>query len=36
VAWYVEHRAWWQEVRARRYAGERLGLGQGGTAEVRA
>jgi dTDP-glucose 4,6-dehydratase len=34
VAWYVEHRAWWQEVRARRYGGERLGLGT--TAEARA
>jgi dTDP-glucose 4,6-dehydratase len=25
VDWYVANRAWWQEVRARRYAGERLG-----------
>ena len=25
VAWYVANRAWWHEVRARRYAGERLG-----------
>jgi dTDP-glucose 4,6-dehydratase len=36
VAWYVEHRAWWQEVRARRYAGGRLGLSRGGAGEVRA
>jgi dTDP-glucose 4,6-dehydratase len=34
VAWYVEHRAWWQEVRRHRYAGERLGLSQGGAGEV--
>lgn len=27
VAWYLEHRAWWEGVRARRYGGERLGLG---------
>jgi dTDP-glucose 4,6-dehydratase len=27
VAWYLEHRDWWQGVRARRYGGERLGLG---------
>jgi dTDP-glucose 4,6-dehydratase len=25
VAWYLENRAWWQGVRAGRYAGERLG-----------
>jgi dTDP-glucose 4,6-dehydratase len=25
VAWYLENRAWWQGVRASRYAGERLG-----------
>lgn len=27
IAWYLEHRAWWQELRAERYAGQRLGLG---------
>lgn len=26
VAWYLEHAAWWRAVRARRYAGQRLGL----------
>jgi dTDP-glucose 4,6-dehydratase len=25
IAWYLEHRAWWEELRARRYAGQRLG-----------
>jgi len=25
VDWYVANAAWWQQVRARRYAGERLG-----------
>ncbi len=25
VTWYLEHRSWWQELRARRYGGERLG-----------
>ena len=25
VAWYIEHRYWWQSVRRRRYGGERLG-----------
>ncbi len=25
VEWYLAHRDWWQAVRARRYAGERLG-----------
>jgi dTDP-glucose 4,6-dehydratase len=25
VDWYIDNRTWWQEVRARRYAGERLG-----------
>ena len=25
VTWYLENRAWWQGVRASRYAGERLG-----------
>ncbi len=27
VAWYVAHRDWWEAIRARRYAGERLGTG---------
>jgi dTDP-glucose 4,6-dehydratase len=26
VRWYLDHRAWWQPIRAGRYAGERLGL----------
>jgi len=25
VDWYLANRAWWEGVRARRYAGERLG-----------
>ena len=25
VAWYVENRAWWERIRAGRYAGQRLG-----------
>jgi dTDP-glucose 4,6-dehydratase len=29
VAWYLEHRAWWQAIRARGFAGQRLGLAQG-------
>ncbi len=32
IAWYVANRAWWEGVRARRYAGERLGAGQAGPA----
>lgn len=27
VAWYLDNRAWWEGVRANRYAGERLGAG---------
>lgn len=27
VEWYLANRAWWERVQARRYAGERLGLG---------
>jgi len=26
VAWYLDNRAWWESVRASRYAGERLGV----------
>ena len=26
VAWYLDHRPWWEAIRAGRYAGERLGL----------
>jgi dTDP-glucose 4,6-dehydratase len=26
VHWYLEHSAWWQEIQARDYGGERLGL----------
>ena len=29
VEWYLTNRAWWDAVRARRYSGERLGLGGG-------
>ncbi len=25
VAWYLEHRAWWEPIRAARYGGQRLG-----------
>jgi dTDP-glucose 4,6-dehydratase len=32
VAWYLAHGAWWREIRARRYAGQRLGLADGGAA----
>ena len=28
VRWYLEHRAWWEPIRAGRYAGGRLGLGE--------
>jgi len=27
VRWYLDHRAWWEALRAKRYAGERLGQG---------
>ncbi len=26
VSWYLENRAWWERIRASRYAGDRLGL----------
>jgi len=26
VAWYLENRSWWEDIRSDRYAGERLGL----------
>ena len=26
IGWYLQHRSWWQEIRAKRYAGERLGV----------
>ena len=26
VAWYLENRSWWEDIRTGRYAGERLGL----------
>jgi dTDP-glucose 4,6-dehydratase len=29
VAWYLEHRGWWQAIRARGFAGGRLGLAPG-------
>ena len=32
VDWYVANAAWWQQVRARRYAGERLGAAAQGRA----
>ena len=25
IDWYLDHRAWWEHVRAARYAGQRLG-----------
>ncbi|PYD46722.1 dTDP-glucose 4,6-dehydratase [Novacetimonas pomaceti] len=25
VQWYLDHRSWWEEIRARRYTGQRLG-----------
>ena len=28
LRWYLENRNWWQEILARRYQGERLGLGR--------
>jgi dTDP-glucose 4,6-dehydratase len=31
VGWYLDNRAWWQAIRARGYAGERLGLVRGAT-----
>jgi len=31
VAWYLEHRGWWESVRSGAYRGERLGLGAGRT-----
>ena len=30
VAWYLENRRWWRDIRSGRYAGERLGLSGGG------
>ncbi len=32
VAWYLENRSWWKDIRCGRYAGERLGLGTKETA----
>ena len=29
VQWYLDNEPWWQAIRARRYAGERLGTAQG-------
>ena len=29
IDWYLAHRAWWEDLRARRYAGQRLGAAQG-------
>lgn len=26
VEWYLQHRSWWEDIRARRYSGQRLGL----------
>jgi dTDP-glucose 4,6-dehydratase len=28
VRWYLDHRVWWEAILARRYRGERMGLGQ--------
>ena len=30
VAWYLENRRWWEDIRSGRYAGERLGLSGAG------
>ncbi|HEY5305985.1 MAG TPA: dTDP-glucose 4,6-dehydratase, partial [Pseudolabrys sp.] len=27
VEWYLAHRPWWEDIRARRYGGQRLGTG---------
>lgn len=27
IAWYLDNRTWWEEIRAQRYAGQRLGRG---------
>ncbi len=32
VAWYLENRWWWRAIRERGFAGDRIGLGQGGEA----
>ena len=32
VAWYLDHRAWWEPIRAGRYAGQRLGQAGSGAA----
>ena len=32
VRWYLEHQAWWEPIRAGRYAGVRLGLGEAAVA----
>jgi dTDP-glucose 4,6-dehydratase len=32
VRWYLEHQSWWESIRAGRYAGVRLGLGEGASA----
>jgi dTDP-glucose 4,6-dehydratase len=29
VSWYLEHEDWWREIRARNYAGQRLGTADG-------
>jgi dTDP-glucose 4,6-dehydratase len=28
VDWYLENETWWRDIRATRYAGERLGVGR--------
>jgi dTDP-glucose 4,6-dehydratase len=32
IDWYLDNRAWWERVRAARYAGQRLGVATGGAA----
>jgi len=27
VAWYLEHRDWWQDIQSKKYQQQRLGLG---------
>jgi dTDP-glucose 4,6-dehydratase len=34
IDWYLAHRPWWEGIRARRYAGQRLGTGGGETQQA--
>jgi len=33
IDWYLANRAWWEKIRAARYAGQRLGEGKAGQAK---